>query len=70
MRKVFGKEHETGPQGALTCPVCKQPVDTVVKRRHKTLGLFVPVWHPGPCRNPDCPEYLEPLEETSPSGHS
>ncbi|MEU9291592.1 hypothetical protein AB0D57_45005 [Streptomyces sp. NPDC048275] len=36
------------------CPVCRQPVATVVRRRHKTLGAFVPVWGPGPCRNPKC----------------
>ncbi|MBG0852573.1 hypothetical protein I2W78_12165 [Streptomyces spinoverrucosus] len=35
------------------CPVCGQPVDTVV-RRHKTLGAWVPVWVAGPCRNPKC----------------
>ncbi|MFJ4581467.1 hypothetical protein [Streptomyces echinatus] len=35
------------------CPVCGQPVETVVKR-HKTLGAWVPVWAPGPCRNPGC----------------
>ena len=35
------------------CPVCGQPVDTVV-RRHKTLGIWVPVWGPGPCHNPKC----------------
>lgn len=46
----------------MACPVCKQNVDTVVQRRHKTLGLFVPVWGPGPCHNPDCPEYLEPAQ--------
>ncbi|MGW3496425.1 hypothetical protein [Streptomyces sp. NPDC001020] len=39
------------------CPSCGQPVATVV-RRHKTLGAFVPVWGPGPCRNPACPEYV------------
>ncbi|GAA3905159.1 hypothetical protein GCM10022244_14140 [Streptomyces gulbargensis] len=52
-------EHPTGQHGVLVCPVCKQTVDTVVKRRHKTLGAFVPEWGPGPCRNVDCPEYLE-----------
>jgi hypothetical protein len=52
-------EHPTGQHGVLVCPVCKQTVETVVKRRHKTLGVFVPEWGPGPCRNPDCPEYLE-----------
>ncbi|MFG2604585.1 hypothetical protein ACGFT2_13670 [Streptomyces sp. NPDC048514] len=35
------------------CPVCGQPVATVV-RRHKTLGAWVPVWGPAPCGNPDC----------------
>lgn len=40
------------------CPVCGQPVATVV-RRHKTLGAFVPVWRPGPCRNPKCEAYVE-----------
>lgn len=38
------------------CPVCGQPVETVVKR-HKTLGAWVPVWGSGPCRNPDCARY-------------
>lgn len=38
------------------CPVCGQPVEAVV-RRHKTLGVFVPLWRPGPCRNPDCRAY-------------
>ncbi|MFF3019357.1 hypothetical protein [Streptomyces sp. NPDC057939] len=51
-------EHETGPQGALACPACKQSVSTTVKRRHKTLGVYVPVWVPGPCHNPACPDYL------------
>ncbi|MEU0600023.1 hypothetical protein ABZ484_17540 [Streptomyces sp. NPDC006393] len=40
-----GEEH--------VCPVCRQPVVAVV-RRHKTLGAWVPVWVPGPCRNPEC----------------
>ncbi|MGC0329583.1 hypothetical protein RKD23_002573 [Streptomyces sp. SAI-170] len=38
------------------CPVCGQPVETVV-RRHKTLGAWVPKWEPGPCRNPECEAY-------------
>lgn len=44
-----------------TCPACGGPVDTVVRRR-KSLGVFVPVWGLGPCRNPDCPEYAVPEE--------
>lgn len=62
------KQHETGPQGVLMCPVCKQRVEMIVKRRHKTLGVVVPVWAPGSCRNPDCPEYLETLEQPRPRG--
>lgn len=31
-------------------------METVVKR-HKTLGAWVPVWVPGPCRNPECEAY-------------
>ncbi|GAA1604517.1 MULTISPECIES: hypothetical protein [Streptomyces] len=44
-------EHEQHP-----CPACGRPVDTVLRRR-KALGVFVPEWVPGPCRNPDCAEY-------------
>ncbi|MEU9447948.1 hypothetical protein [Streptomyces sp. NPDC048277] len=44
-------------QGDRACPVCGQPVESVVVRRYKTLGAWVPVWGPGPCRNPDCAEY-------------
>ena len=40
------------------CPVCKQSVDTVV-RRHKTLGVFVPLWGPGPCQNRACAAFEE-----------
>jgi hypothetical protein len=47
------------------CPVCKQPVDMVV-RRHKTLGVFVPVWGSGPCRNPRCASYEEGEESGRP----
>lgn len=39
------------------CPECGQPVATVV-RRHKTLGAWVPLWRPGPCRNPKCAAYV------------
>ncbi|GAA0308534.1 hypothetical protein GCM10010302_54090 [Streptomyces polychromogenes] len=52
--------HETvAPQAGhaqRTCPACGSPVETVVRRR-KSLGIFVPQWGPGPCRNPRCPQY-------------
>lgn len=41
------------------CPVCGQPVQSVV-RRHKTLGAWVPRWVPGPCHNAECEAYVEP----------
>ncbi|MEU9375245.1 hypothetical protein AB0D94_15920 [Streptomyces sp. NPDC048255] len=55
------RAHETvAPQAGhaqQTCPACGSPVDTLVKRR-KSLGIFVPVWVAGPCRNPECPRYV------------
>ncbi|MBN0047981.1 hypothetical protein JS756_28490 [Streptomyces actuosus] len=47
------------------CPVCGQPVGTVV-RRHKTLGAWVPVWVREPCRNRDCEAYVDPATEEHP----
>ncbi|MCX4805675.1 hypothetical protein OG594_29350 [Streptomyces sp. NBC_01214] len=57
--------HETvAPQAGheqQTCPACGRRVDTVVRRR-KSLGIFIPVWGRGPCRNPDCPDHVAPEE--------
>lgn len=53
------KEHEAARRGSLLCPVCKKRVDTVIKGRHKSLGVYVPVWGPVPCQNPDCREHAE-----------
>ncbi|MET7620850.1 hypothetical protein [Streptomyces sp. NPDC005408] len=53
-----GREILHDPQAEHVCPACGQPVTTVVKR-HKTLGTFVPLWGPGPCHNPECPEYVD-----------
>ena len=39
------------------CPVCGQPVETVVIR-HKTLGAWVPRWVAGPCHNRACEAYV------------
>ncbi|MFF8844653.1 hypothetical protein ACF08N_18370 [Streptomyces sp. NPDC015127] len=59
-RRVPSRPQEEEP----VCPACGRPVGTVVKR-HKTLGAFVPVWEPGPCRNPDCPLNVEKDGDTS-----
>ncbi|MET9688562.1 hypothetical protein ABZY81_08810 [Streptomyces sp. NPDC006514] len=57
--------HETvAPQAGheqQMCPACGRRVDTVVRRR-KSLGIFIPVWGRGPCRNPDCPDHVDPEE--------
>ncbi|MBT2406747.1 MULTISPECIES: hypothetical protein [unclassified Streptomyces] len=54
-------EHMTvAPQAGReqqVCPACGRPVETVVRRR-KSLGIYIPEWVPGPCRNPDCPRYV------------
>ncbi|MGW7451188.1 hypothetical protein [Streptomyces sp. NPDC054787] len=60
-REEHEHPHETvAPQAGHeqhTCPACGRPVETIVKRR-KSLGIFIPEWGPGPCRNPDCPRYV------------
>lgn len=53
---MTGKMRETRKQAESNCPACKHPVSTEIKR-HKTLGVFVPLWGPGPCHNPDCAAY-------------
>lgn len=49
--------HRAYPEGMGSeqpvCPACGQPVEKIVGR-HKTLGVWVPVWVPGPCRNREC----------------
>ncbi|MCP3821767.1 hypothetical protein NLX86_27845 [Streptomyces sp. A3M-1-3] len=62
---MVSNERETGQQAGHVCPACKQPVETVIKRR-KILGAFVPVWGPGPCKNPDCPAHTEEPDRTEP----
>ncbi|MFC7017220.1 hypothetical protein ACFQMH_37170 [Streptomyces viridiviolaceus] len=49
------------------CPSCGQAVETVV-RRHKTLGAWVPVWVPGPCRNPACEARSDESAEAAETG--
>ncbi|WP_406399733.1 hypothetical protein OH805_11740 [Streptomyces sp. NBC_00879] len=61
-----GREILHDPQAEHVCPACGQPVVTVVKR-HKTLGTFVPLWGPGPCHNPECPQSVD-TEEEHPGG--
>lgn len=51
---------------AYVCPTCKKSVPTGI-HRHKTLGVFVPVWGPGACQNRDCPDFrLDPSHRKHP----
>ncbi|MFC7796436.1 MULTISPECIES: hypothetical protein [Streptomyces] len=56
---------ETEPRAEHVCPVCRRTVHNEIKR-HKTLGVFVPLWGPGPCHNPDCTEYEPPRRRPRP----
>ncbi|MER7775125.1 hypothetical protein ABTZ21_08945 [Streptomyces sp. NPDC096191] len=52
------KQTRTAPRQADAqrhdvCPTCGHSVPAEITR-HKTLGIYVPVWGPGTCRNPDC----------------
>ncbi|HZF88449.1 hypothetical protein [Streptomyces sp.] len=51
------RKRRTGRTSGHACRSCKQPVDTVVER-HKTMGVYVPVWTAGPCHNPQCERYV------------
>ncbi|MGW3211060.1 hypothetical protein ACWDBC_02245 [Streptomyces parvus] len=55
------KKRDLQQRAAFMCPTCKQPVSSEI-HRHKSLGIFVPVWRAGPCENPDCPEYAAARE--------
>lgn len=54
-------DSERNPRAARSsdhvCRSCKQPVDTVVER-HKTMGVYAPIWTAGPCHNPHCDQYV------------
>ncbi|ORT61318.1 hypothetical protein [Streptomyces sp. CB03238] len=56
---------QAGPE--RQCPTCRQPVGTVLKRR-KILGVWAPVWEPGPCRNPGCERYADELKDDPEDG--
>ncbi|MFF2654548.1 hypothetical protein [Streptomyces sp. NPDC058045] len=47
------------------CPICGHPIEQVM-RRHKTLGIIVPLWRPGPCKNPECQVHEAEEAESEP----
>jgi tellurite resistance protein TerC len=61
-KKMVKIKHKSA---AFVCPTCKKSVPTAV-HRHKSLGVFVPVWGPGQCQNRECPDYrLDPNRKRS-----
>lgn len=44
------------PRAEHPCPACGEP-RSVLARRHKVLGAWVPEWQVQPCRNPRCERY-------------
>lgn len=51
------KKQSSQPTRSHACHSCRQPVEDVVER-HKTMGVYVPVWVAGPCHNPRCEQYV------------
>lgn len=51
------RKRRATPSAPYLCRSCKQPVDTVVER-HKTMGVWVPLWTAGPCHNPRCERFV------------
>ncbi|CAL9288097.1 hypothetical protein SUDANB180_06185 [Streptomyces sp. enrichment culture] len=61
MAVMRGEQKHRTRTSEFVCGSCKQPVGTVVER-HKSFGIFIPVWTAGPCHNPRCPEYVSEAE--------
>nr|WP_079074459.1 hypothetical protein [Streptomyces atriruber] len=55
------------PQDEPVCAACGGPVGTAIRRR-KVLGVFVPVWGPGPCRNEQCEACVAEADEGAGAG--
>ncbi|HSA51055.1 MAG TPA: hypothetical protein VLH10_13245 [Yinghuangia sp.] len=51
------------------CPTCGHRVATIAER-HKTMGVAFPVWVPGPCHNPECPDRVPEWVHTDPRRHA
>lgn len=51
------------------CEACGGPVGTAIRRR-KVLGVFVPIWGPGPCRNAQCEACVTDEDGEHPGDHA
>ncbi|MCF3124897.1 hypothetical protein IPZ68_35145 [Streptomyces arenae] len=57
-----GPRSGPAPRDEPVCGSCGRPVGTAIRRR-KVLGVFVPEWRPGPCRNEQCALYVTEDDE-------
>ncbi|MEW2387598.1 hypothetical protein AB0933_04465 [Streptomyces venezuelae] len=62
-----GPQPGPAPQDVTVCGACGGPVGTAIRRR-KVLGVFVPVWGPGPCRNAECEACVVETDEKPGAG--
>lgn len=59
-------ERELNPherKGTNRCPDCGRQVEPVITGRRHTMGTWIPVWGPGPCRDPECPSHTRAATE-------
>ncbi|MEU8777371.1 hypothetical protein [Streptomyces sp. NPDC048606] len=52
---MYEEKHPAATRPGHVCPTCKQPLPATV-RRHKTMGVYVPLYDDAPCANPSCRE--------------
>ncbi|MFE0581087.1 hypothetical protein [Streptomyces sp. NPDC058874] len=50
-----GEKHPAAAIPGHLCPRCHQQLPATV-RRHRTMGIHVPLYADAPCANPACPE--------------
>ncbi|WP_420078279.1 hypothetical protein ACN6AT_02665 [Streptomyces sp. JL4002] len=50
-----GEKHPAASLPGHLCPTCRQQLPATVQR-HKTMGVYVPLYADAPCTNPTCGE--------------
>ncbi|AQT70479.1 MULTISPECIES: hypothetical protein [Streptomyces] len=50
-----GEKHPAAARPGHLCPSCRQQLPATVQR-HKTMGVYVPLYADAPCTNPACPQ--------------
>ncbi|QNP66751.1 hypothetical protein [Streptomyces genisteinicus] len=49
----MSEKHAAASQSGHLCPTCGRQLPATVER-HKTMGVYVPVYSDGPCDNSAC----------------